>query len=211
MEQPESMAVPRNHDIVTLVIRDHEALQEMVDSIPSPESAQWADRFWPAAYELVRHEVAEEHVLYPAVQDCGAVGIEVSGLALSQQAVVERLLADLEKTGPANEAFEPAFEALKRSIRQHAGFEEEKVLPLIAEHLSDESRFELGDRYAQAKKRAPTHPHPHLAGDNRLALSVVAIADRVRDAVRGERPRPNRSAGPNPPTSETTSAPGTER
>ena len=197
MDVPDSLAVPRNHDIVTLVIRDHQALLSALDSIPSVENGRLEEGFWQASYELVRHEVAEEQVLYPALRECGSVGIEVAAKALAQQADAERLLADLEKAGPALDAFEQALDALKSSVQSHAAFEEDQVLPLVVDHLGDESRFELGDRYAQAKKTAPTHPHPHLAGHDKLSMSVAAIADRIRDAMIGNRPRTNRSAGPN--------------
>lgn len=195
MDLPDSLAVPRNHDIVTLVIRDHEALRRSLDSVKSGESGGLEEGFWQSGYELVRHEVAEEQVLYPALRECGSLAVEVTGRALAQQADVERLLADLEKAGRANDAFEQALDALKSSVQSHAAFEEDQVLSLVVDHFSDEIRFELGDRYAQAKKVAPTHPHPHLTGH--LAMSVAGIVDRVRDAVVGSRPRPNRSAGPN--------------
>jgi hypothetical protein len=63
--------------------------------------------------------------------------------------------------------------------------------------LDDEQRFELGDHYAQMKKTAPTRPHPHLSGGDRLQVWVVAMVDRIADAMSRTRPRANRSAGPN--------------
>ena len=159
--------------------------------------------FWQSGYELIRHEVAEEQVLYPALRECGSVAVEVTGKALAQQAEAERLLADLEKAGPANDAFKQALDVLKSSVQCHAAFEEDQVLPLVVDHFSDESRFELGDRYARERKPLPLIP-------TRISLATCSvgrgIVDRVRDAVIGSRPRPNRSAGPQAQTDEAGSA-----
>jgi hypothetical protein len=59
--------------------------------------------------------------------------------------------------------------------------------------MTDVERFEAGDHYAQAKKRAPTHPHPQ----GRLGTgSLMATADRFRDAMHPGRPRSDRTASP---------------
>lgn len=197
MEIPERLSVPRNHDLVTLVVRDHEAIRKVLESVVTADPEGAADRFWQAGYELIRHEVAEERVLYPALYRCRAGAAEVAGKGLAEQADLERLLGDMEKAGPMGDGFEEAFDVLKEAVQLHAAFEEEAILPLIADGLSDEERFELGDHYAQAKKTAPTHPHPHLSGSDKLPGSVAALIDRLRDAMSGTRPRPNRSAGPN--------------
>jgi hypothetical protein len=50
----------------------------------------------------------------------------------------------------------------------------------------------LGERYKQAKAAAPTHPHPHAPDTppaNVVSGPVTALADRVRDAIRGVRSR----------------------
>jgi hemerythrin superfamily protein len=197
VEIPDSLSVPRNHDIVTLVIRDHEAIQRLLDSLGPVDSDGAPARCWQASYELIRHEVAEEQVVYPSLHQCGAGAAEVGRRGLAEQADVEHLLDDVEKVGPAGHGFEQALDALQGLVQRHAAFEEDEILPLIADRLSDEQRFELGDQYAQAKKVAPTHPHPHLSGNDKLPMSAAAIADRVRDAMSRSRPRPNRSAGPN--------------
>lgn len=196
MELPDSMSVPRNHDIVTIIIRDHEAVLRALDAVGTGDGDGASDQVWRAGYELIRHEVAEEQVLYPALHRCGASVADVGSKALAQQADVKRLLSEVETTGPADPDFEHAFEALKESVQRHVAFEEEEILPIIVDRLQDEERFELGDHYAQVKKTAPTHPHPRLPGDG-LAMSVAAIFDRLADAMSKSRPRPNRSAGPN--------------
>jgi hemerythrin superfamily protein len=187
------LTVPRNHDIVTIVIRDHEALVKLLDSISSSETSQWADLFWTLTNELVRHEVAEEIVLYPAVRSCGDEGATSADAGLAQQGDVERLLAGLEQTGIGDSELPEAWTALTDAVKGHVAFEESEVLPLLAQQMTDVERFEAGDRYAQAKKRAPTHPHAHGG----LATGPLTAAfDRFRDGMHPGRPRSNRTASP---------------
>lgn len=187
------LTVPRNHDIVTIVIRDHEAITALLQSISTGEPSQRGDLFWTLSNELVRHEVAEEIVLYPAVLRCGNEGAASADTGLAQQGEVEHLLADLEQTAMVDLELPDAWTALTDAVEEHAAFEEAEVLPLLAQHLTDVERFEAGDHYAQVKKRAPTHPHPR----NGLSTGpLIALFDRARDAMHPGRPRSNRTASP---------------
>jgi hypothetical protein len=165
----------------------------MLDSFSRADPTQRGDLFWALSNELVRHEVAEEIVLYPAVRRCGDAGAQPADVAMEQQVRLERLLADLEQTDPAGSEFPDALAALTDAVKLHAAFEEEEILPRLVEHMTDVERFEAGDHYAQAKKRASTHPHPQ----GRLGTgSLMAGADRIRDAMHPGRPRSNRTASP---------------
>jgi hemerythrin superfamily protein len=189
----EHLTVPRNHDIVTIIIRDHEAVAALLDSVSQAEPSQRQDLFWTLSNELARHEVAEEIVLYPAVRLCSDAGGQAADAGMAQQADVERLLAELDRTGLPDSEFPDAWAALADAVKIHATFEEGEILPLLVEHMTDVERFEAGDHYAQAKKRAPTHPHPQGG----LATNpLVAAFDRLRDAMHPGRPRSNRTASP---------------
>jgi hypothetical protein len=112
---------------------------------------------------------------------------------LEQQVRVERILADLDPNEAPDSKLPDAWAALTDAVKLHAAFEEEEILPLLAQHMTDVERFEVGDHYAQAKKRAPTHPHRQ----GRLGTgALMAAADRIRDAMHPGRPRSNRSASP---------------
>lgn len=187
------LTVPRNHDIVTIVRRDHEALAGLLESFARVEATQRDDLFWTLSNELVRHEVAEELVLYPAVRRCGDAGNPTADVGMEQQVRLERLLADLAQTHAQDSELPEAWAAFTDAVKLHAAFEEEEILPLLAQHLTDVERFETGDHYAQTKKRAPTHPHPKTG----LGMaSLMAAFDRIRDGMHPGRPRSNRSASP---------------
>jgi hemerythrin superfamily protein len=189
----EHLTVPRNHDIVTIVIRDHEAVAASLDAVSQAGPAQRQELFWTLSNELARHEVAEEMVLYPAVRRCGDDAVQAADAAMGQQVEVERLLADLDQAGLPDSELPDAWTALTDAVKAHARFEEAEILPLLVEHLTDVERFEAGDHYAQTKKSAPTHPHPH----GPLATSPLTAAfDRIRDAMHPGRPRSNRTAFP---------------
>lgn len=187
------LTVPRNHDIVTIVMRDHESLAALLESLSRADPTQRGDLFWTLSNELVRHEVAEEIILYPAVRHCGEAGGQPAEVGMGQQLDMERLLADLEQSDPSDSEFPDALAALTDAVNLHAAFEEGEVLPLLVQHMTDIDRFEAGDHYAQAKKRASTHPHPQ----GRVGTgTLMAAADRIRDAMHPGRPRSNRTASP---------------
>ena len=59
---------------------------------------------------------------------------------------------------------------------------------LLRNALSAQQASELGDKIEEAKKTAPTRPHPHTPaapGVLNTAGPAVAAADQARDAVSG--------------------------
>ncbi len=136
--------------------------------------------------ELVRHEVAEEHVIYPVVRRAPG-GEEEAKTRIAEQAEAEKLLAEMEKLDASSVEFATAFTSLRRSVLEHASAEEATTFPLLREMEDAESRSALGGRYELAKSKAPTHPHPHAPDTppgNVILGPVAALFDKARDAVR---------------------------
>ena len=186
MDPTESLATPRNHDIVMIISHEHGQLLERLDLWL--EAPLGPSDFWSSAQELAKHEFAEELSLYPALKACGESGAEAAAIGLRQQEVTERLLLDLEKEVDADGYFGPSLTKLVDAVRNHARYEETHLLPLLADALDDDQRMVWGDRYTQAKKGAPTRPHPGapvgVAGRQILG-PMAAVADRVRDLMKG--------------------------
>ena len=72
--------------------------------------------------------------------------------------------------------------------REHIAFEEARVWPGLRSALTGTEAEELGEKLEQAKKAAPTRPHPGTPpspGVLKTIGPVVAAADKARDAVTG--------------------------
>jgi hemerythrin-like domain-containing protein len=138
--------------------------------------------------EESKHEAVEEMYFWPAVREQLPNGDELADTATSQEQEGKEVLTKLDKL----DADDPEFEALVTEFikagREHIAFEETQVWPALRAALSAEQANELGDKLEQAKKTAPTRPHPHTPpspGVLKTAGPAAAAADRARDAATG--------------------------
>jgi hemerythrin-like domain-containing protein len=138
--------------------------------------------------EQSKHEAAEQQYFWPAVRALGPEGDRVADQGLEQEAQGESVLNELDKLDAGDERFESVLTAFISDARAHIAFEEAHVWPLLGAALSAEQAEELGDKISQAKKMAPTRPHPHTPpteGAQKTAGPLAGVADRLRDAVTG--------------------------
>lgn len=138
--------------------------------------------------EESKHEAAEQQHFWPAVRALGADGERVAEQALEQEAEGEAVLAELTKLGPEDDRFETVLTDFTSDARAHIAFEEAHAWPLLQASLGTYESGELADKISQAKRLAPTRPHPHTPpseGARKAAGPVAGAADRLRDAVTG--------------------------
>jgi hemerythrin superfamily protein len=176
----------KNTGLIELLLRDHEQAKLLLESFDGLPGSR-AETFCQIVHTLVGHEVAEEEVLYPAVRTYVDSGEAMTDERLAEQAEAEDLLARLEGADPDSDAFLASFLKLRVSVLKHAEAEEQMVFPALARAVSPDEQVRLGRRYERAKRAAPTHPHPHAPDSppgNLVMGPVVALVDRVRDAVR---------------------------
>ena len=79
---------------------------------------------------------------------------------------------------------------VKHVESRHATAEEQLELPLLRSSSEPEQLRQLAEMVRTAEAMAPTHPHPHGpdgALGNLVVGPFVAVADRVRDALRPNR------------------------
>lgn len=101
---------------------------------------------------------------------------------------VEKLLKDLEHLGADDPQFDALVGQLKAEVTAHVKDEEERLFPLPAAACSPEVLDELGDKVRQAKKTAPTRPHPSSPDTppvNKTLAPGLGLVDRARDLLSG--------------------------
>ena len=173
-------------DIVPLLTHDHDVLKHLAAGLHGLEPDQRDQRVREWIVQLVRHEIAEERVVYPAVRVDVLPGDAVAAVLVRQEREVVDLIVALEKLDPAGPAFESVLDGLQTQMIEHLHDEEVSLFPLLRNLEADVHRWELGDRYARVISAAPTHPHPHLPERRPgivVAEPIAALIDRVRDAV----------------------------
>ncbi|MGW7415846.1 hemerythrin domain-containing protein [Streptomyces sp. NPDC054863] len=177
-------------DGITELITDHREVDELFahleKSSPGDDGARaLADRL---TTELVRHSVAEEQHLYPAVRAHLPGGDRIADKEIADHAKVEQLLKDLEGLRAGDPRFTRLVSTLKSEVTAHVRDEENNLFPALRKHCSAEAIDELGDRLRRAKKTAPTRPHPGTPDTppaNKLLAPGAGLVDRVRDALSG--------------------------
>ena len=141
--------------------------------------------------ELSKHAALEELTVYPFAKRLLPEGSVDVGEHLSEHMAVKKTLTALDAL-PEGDGQEAALVGeLQREIAHHVAEEESRFFPALRAAVDDRALTELGAQLDQAKKVAPTRPHP-AAPDEPPALAfaapIAAIYDRLRDRMQG-RPR----------------------
>lgn len=169
---------------------DHREVDELFEKIEAQpvgdkERRKLVDEL---TIELVRHSVAEEMHLYPAVREHVEGGDEIADKELSDHAEVEQHLKDLEGLSAEDPRFNDQVAKLKFEVSEHVRDEEGRLFPLLAAACTPEALDELGDKIRTAKKTAPTRPHPSAPDTppgNKLLGPGAGLVDRARDLLTG--------------------------
>jgi hemerythrin superfamily protein len=179
------MSVTSAHDVIGLLLEDHQKVEQLFDRFRTEGNN--AQLFNELTNTLVRHEVAEEEIIYPEVRKRLSDGERLANERIAEQAEAEERLAKMEKEGTDSSDFGEDLVDLREAVLAHAEKEERLVFTPLAGVLDLDRRRQLGERYERAKAAAPTHPHPHAPDTppgNLLVGPIAAFIDRVRDAMR---------------------------
>ena len=178
--------------------QDHREVRTILDQLeqsPGATAGATDDQLGPRA-ELVerlvieesRHEAAEEEYFWPAVREHVPDGNALAEKAIAQEDEGKKVLDSLRKTGPKETEFDSLVTRFVKEGREHMAFEETEVWPQLDKVRTAEQLDELGMQIEQAKKNAPTRPHPHTPSSPtalKTAGAGVAMADKARDAATG--------------------------
>jgi hemerythrin superfamily protein len=137
--------------------------------------------------ELSTHAAIEEQVFYPAVREAVPESEDVVLESLEEHHIVKWTLSELQNMDPEHERVEPKVTVLIESVRHHVEEEEGELFPKVREVLKRKRLTEVGDAMAQAKKVAPTRPHPKAPDTppgNLVAGAGAAVVDKAKDAVK---------------------------
>ncbi|MEU5717053.1 hemerythrin domain-containing protein [Streptomyces sp. NPDC020403] len=177
-------------DVIAELTTDHREVDELfakIEALPPGEKRrkQYADQ---AVIELVRHSVAEEAYLYPAVREFLPDGDSLADKEIEEHAEAERTMKELEGTEAGDAEFDRLIGHLMTEIRSHVRDEEDNLFPRLRKAASPQELADLGDKVRRAKKTAPTRPHPSAPDTppaNKLLAPGTGMVDRLRDALTG--------------------------
>jgi hemerythrin superfamily protein len=188
--QGEQAVTQTQSDVTNVLIDDHRAVEQVFGELESgtgsPEQRRaLADH---VIAELVRHSVAEEHYVYPAVRQWLPNGDELADRELSEHAEAEYTMKDLDGLDPTDSRFDQLLGQLISAIREHVEHEENDLFPRMREHVDQADLQTLGQQVVSAKESAPTRPHPSSPDKppmNRILEPGAGLVDRMRDSLSG--------------------------
>ncbi|MER6678607.1 hemerythrin domain-containing protein [Streptomyces sp. NPDC000983] len=177
-------------DAIAELMADHREVEEMFARIKAMPGGGQAlrDVVDEVTIELVRHSIAEEEYLYPAVRKHVPGGDGIADREIADHGRVEELLKDLEKTDTDDLAMSPLLHRLMEEVSAHVRDEEDNLFPRLRQECSPEALNDLGDKIRRAKSTAPTRPHPSAPDTppaNKILAPGAGLVDRARDLITG--------------------------
>ncbi|MGP3998698.1 hemerythrin domain-containing protein [Streptomyces sp. 8N706] len=177
-------------DVIAELTTDHREVEDLFAQCRAaptgdPARRQLMDR---VTMELVRHSVAEEEHLYPAVREHLENGDALADKEIADHAKVEEILKDLEGRAPDDASFDQLVMQLESEVGEHVRDEEQRLFPLLRQACSTDQLMQLGQLVRRAKETAPTRPHPSAPDKpplNKLLAPGAGLVDRIRDAITG--------------------------
>ncbi|GAB2465116.1 hemerythrin domain-containing protein [Jatrophihabitans fulvus] len=183
------MTATSEPDVIEVLTGDHRDVLELLGRIVEISDADLRrDLADTVIAELVRHSVAEEMFVYPAIRAHVPDGAQQVEHDIEEHQRLEAALKAWEGVDPTDAEFDECARTVTELLRHHAADEENTQFPQLREALSQEDLSRLGDKVSMAKMAAPTRPHPaspHAALFHKTVGPGVGLVDKLRDALSG--------------------------
>ncbi len=176
-----------DRDVVDILTTDHHEVLDLIQEIKrSSVAADRRDMADTVITELVRHSVAEEMYVYPAMRKYLPDGDKAVEHDIEEHKELEQTMKKLEAADVNTPEFEEALNKLSTILADHVQDEETEQFPRLRQHIPQEELTELAGKVETAKKLAPTRPHPAAPNNqvfHKLVGPGVGLVDRLRDAL----------------------------
>ncbi len=180
-------------DAIALLKQDHETVNTLFKRFEGAgdgarkEKKKLVDQM---IYELAVHAAIEEQLFYPMLRKLDLKGKNLSLEGLEEHLVVKWELNELYKMKATDERYDAKVNVLIDLVRHHVEEEESEFFAKLRQGLSTDELETLGTALEQAKRLAPTRPHP-LAPDqppgNLILGTMTGMLDKGRDLMTGRK------------------------
>jgi len=183
--------------------KDHRELEQYYSEVINnpgnhDHQVRYGNQF---TWELARHSVAEELVVYPAMEkSMGDVGKQKAEKDRREHHKVKEYLKEFQNMNPSDEAYIPRLKELMAELEQHIKEEEEDDLPALEKALETSHSEDLAKSFGRTKVFVPSRSHPsageHPPFETAMGLLTAPI-DHIADLFRKF---PDNTINPNPST-----------
>jgi hemerythrin superfamily protein len=178
-------------DAISLLRADHKTVEQLFKRYEQTGDRAYAEKrniVDRIIEELSVHAAIEEQIFYPVARETVPATVDMVLESLEEHHIVKWVLSELAAMEPQDERFDAKVTVLIENVRHHIKEEEHDFFPKVRDGLSRSALADIGDALAEAKKSAPTSPHPRLpdAGPgNTIVGTVAGVVDRISDNVSG--------------------------
>ncbi|KAH7041528.1 HHE domain protein [Microdochium trichocladiopsis] len=174
-----SEAIKKDHDDL------REAHRRILDATTHDEKVRWRNQF---TWELARHSIGEELVVYPAFEEHLENGKAMADHDRAEHQTVKEELAKFENLDPEDPKFSSTLDNLWANLDKHMADEEANDMPALDSALGSEAHSDkLVRSFSRTKKFLPTHSHPNAPDQPPFETAVGLLAapiDHIRDLFR---------------------------
>ncbi|GIG30730.1 hemerythrin domain-containing protein [Cellulomonas marina] len=176
-------------DVVDVLTADHREFLELLGRIEgTTDPALRRDLTDTVIAEVMRHAVAEEMYVYPAIAEHLPGGEQEVEEDKAEHEEIVRIMKRLERTDTDEAEFLALVRELQADLTEHIAEEEADQFPRLRAHVPAATLVELAGKVETAKRLAPTRPHPtapHSELFHKTLGAGVGLVDRLRDRLTG--------------------------
>jgi len=146
------------------------------------EAKKWYHQW---AWEVARHSVAEEIVIYPFMEK--KLNPSLSSKNRSQHQEVKEQISRLESLTFEGQEFDAVINETMKALTEHMKLEEQDEFPELERVASPEEIDSLSQTFEHRKRIVPTRAHPNAPDTPPLETVVGLLAaplDKFRDMFR---------------------------
>ena len=180
------MAETTSDSIDTVLRSDHAAIKRALGDVrANSDPAATGGLFEQLCADIVRHFVAEEQYLLPAVRDHLHDGENTFEASFAEHRQIEALLRKLDHDDTNDAQIGVALDELSDAVDAHVVAQETHVLPALVKAVDAAQLAELGEGVLGAEQLAPTHPRafvPKSATISKVTSWLAGLVEKSLDA-----------------------------
>lgn len=185
----ETTAQGQQPDAVDILTADHRDMLELLSQIEgTADPGQRRDLADTVIAEVMRHAVAEEMFVYPAMEKHLPNGAEEVEHDTKEHEDLVKVMKQIEDTDASDPQFLDGVREMESQLRHHIDDEESDQFPQLRASIPAADLVDIGQKVENAKKVAPTRPHPHAPHSELFHKTIgpgVGMVDRLRDKLTG--------------------------
>ncbi|KAK4208560.1 hypothetical protein QBC37DRAFT_431773 [Rhypophila decipiens] len=179
---------------------DHKELEDCYNAIITSKDPAQQVRFQNLfVWELARHSIAEEIVVYPAFEKYIPDGKLMADKDRAEHLEVKELLYDFQNMTPEDPAFITTLQSLWSSLSKHIKEEERQDLPALEKHIDSDVSMSMANSFQKTKHFVPTRSHPSAPDKPPYETAVGLLTTPMDKLMDMFKTFPKDEERPNPP------------